>query len=350
MTLYAEQMYLYEVSPIIGITENGSAANLERSMAFGLQLQYNDIDFFIKPEVTYIFSPNIGVYDKATNSVSDATVNGNLLMFNGVYDLEYTALLTPFLKAGIGYQSVSDMPEINTDAFVIGTGAGLKLHVYDKIAVKFEVVYTLQDFGCSNILAFGGLNFSFGNEDNRPASEYIEDTVETPTEHNTTINANVTIAPALIVAQEPVYISKEDFNLSVEEPERQEVVLRDTHKQLKSLTLFVPYLFRSFQLDDESKTILIHYAKELKNQQSSITIIGHTDAKGRRAFNKELSLKRAEVVKALFVEYGVDAKRITVEGRGESDPIADPNNPAANHLNKRIEIKIENNTITHTPQ
>ncbi len=326
-TLYAEQMYLYEISPVVGLIENGTVTGMESSYGYGLQLQYNDIDFLIKPEITYIYSPNIVLH------TSDETVNSHLFLANGVYDLEYTALLTPFFKAGAGYQSVSDHALVNSDSFLISTGAGLKLNVKDQLSIKFEAMVTWHDFSHNNLLIFGGLDFSFGNEDNTPVPEHV---IVEPLEINTTKAAVVVVPP------EPVYISKADHNLTQTEPSKQEVAVRDDNNQIKSLTLFVPYLFRGYLLDDDSKTVLKGYAKELRTQESTITVIGHTDSKGRRAFNQELSLKRARVVKELFVEHGVAEGRIAIEGRGESEPIADSKNPAANKLNKRIEIKIDN--------
>ena len=326
-TLYAEQMYLYEVSPIVGLIENGTDTGMNSSYAYGLQLQYNDIDFLIKPELSYVYSPNIEVYG------SDDTVNSHLLMLNGVYDLEYTALLTPFLKAGVGYQSITDLPTVNSDSFLISTGAGLKLHIKDQLAIKFEAVITLHDFNENNILVFGGLDYSFGHEDNTPVPEIV---ITEPI-----IEIDTTKAAAAVVTPPPVFISKEEHNLTQSEPTSQEVAVRDSNNQVKSLTLFVPYLFRGYELDDESKTVLKGYAKELRGQDNAILVIGHTNAKGRRAFNQELSLKRALVVKELFVEHGVAEEKITIEGRGESEPIADRNNPAANKLNKRIEIKVQ---------
>ena len=317
-TLYGEQMYLYEVSSVIGVMENGTSTGMNSSLAYGLQMQYNDIDFFIKPELFYIYSPKTGLHE------SDATVSSHTLMFNGVYDVEYTALLTPFLKAGAGYQSISNNALVNTDSFLMSTGAGLKLNIKEQFAIKFETLVTWHDFHESNILVFGGLDYSFGQEDNTPASEYVADeSIET-------------------TAKIPLFISKEDHNLTQTEPTNQEVAVRDSSNRLKSLTLFVPYLFRSYELDDDSKTILEGYAKELRTQNCTITITGYTDTKGRRAFNQELSLKRARAVKELFVAYGVDEGRITIEGHGESEPIADSQNPAANKLNKRIEIQIQN--------
>ncbi len=331
-TLYAEQMYLYEISPIIGLIENGVSTGMESSYAYGLQFQYNDIDFIIKPELSYIYSPNIELYE------SEDTADSHLLMLNGVYDVEYTALLTPFLKAGVGYQSISDNPTVNSDSFLLGTGAGLKLNIQDQFALKFEVAITIHDFQESNILAFGGLDFSFGHEDNTPVAEHV---IYEPIEMNTTKPAvKVATTEAAVVIAGPVYISKEDHNLTHSEPTDQEVVVRGNNEQLKSVTLFVPYLFRGYELDDNSKSILEGYAKELSEQNSTVTVIGHTGSKGRRAYNQELSLKRAETVKELLVDYGVNEDRIMIEGRGESEPIAERSNPAAGKLNKRIEIKV----------
>ena len=334
-SLYAEQMYLYELSPVIALSENGTSIGAERSMMYGMQFQYNNLDFPIKPEISYFVAPTIKLYEDETK------VTGQLLLLSGVYDLEYTALLTPFVKAGLGYQYINKNAPIGANTFVLGTGAGLKLHVVDKVSMKLEASMSLQNLQKSNILVFAGVDIAFGNEDNTPVT--VSTTAE-PAENN------VSVVPVEVnstepahqeqIVEVPVYISKADHNLTEAPQSKQEVLVRDEHNQVKSLTLFVPYLFRSYALDDASKDVLKQYAIELQKEKSKITIIGHTDTKGRRAFNKELSLKRANKVKALFIEYGVAEDRITVEGRGESEPIADGNDPAANYLNKRIEIKV----------
>lgn len=323
-TLSAEQMYLYEVSPIIGLQENGVNTGMESSYAYGLQLQYNNIDFLIKPELMYIYSPNIQLHE------SNGTVNSHFLMVNGVYDIEYTALLTPFLKAGVGYQSISGSDLVHPDAFALGAGAGLKLNIKDQLSIKFETMVTWNDHNEKNILAFGGLDYAFGYEDNTPAAGY---NISEPL--GTTNRSAVSTTPLI-----PVYISKEDLNLTKSQPTPQQVVLRDSSDRLTSLTLFVPYLFRGYTLDDNSKNILKGYAQELREERGDVTVIGHTDTKGRRAYNQELSMKRALVVKEFLVEYGVAAERIIIEGHGEDEPIANSSDPEAAERNKRIEIRI----------
>ncbi len=77
-----------------------------------------------------------------------------------------------------------------------------------------------------------------------------------------------------------------------------------------------------------------------------MAIVGHTDSVGDDKANLELSKARAAAVREwLASKGGLDAKRITVEGRGETEPIA-PNetdagdNPVGRQRNRRVEIKI----------
>ena len=72
-----------------------------------------------------------------------------------------------------------------------------------------------------------------------------------------------------------------------------------------------------------------------------ITIEGYTDNSGLPSQNLQLSQKRAESVKSLMVQYGIDSERITAVGKGELNPIADNDVPEGRALNRRIEIVIE---------
>jgi len=309
--LSAEQMYLYEFSPIVGTLTNSKSINLESSFAYGVQFQYNDIPFFIKPELTFVYSSNIAVYDSAQRA------DTGILMLNGVYDLEYTALLTPFLKAGVGYQHTSDVPDVDSDLRLLEAGAGLKLHVHKQFALKFEALFTQYDSFKTNIFAFGGLTYFFGQEENSPKVMDAEEHAYLPT--------------VIAIEEDPVQ----------EYRKKAEVIVKDADGQISSVTLFIPFLFRSDQVDDHSRRLIAQYARIFKKEDLSLLVVGHTDSRGRRAFNKELSLKRAEAVKRELVGAGMDPLKIRTEGHGEEEPIAGPGAEDADETNRRIEIIVE---------
>ena len=78
----------------------------------------------------------------------------------------------------------------------------------------------------------------------------------------------------------------------------------------------------------------------LENQGVTIHITGHTDAVGTDEANQILSEGRANAVKADLVKRGVAAERITTEGKGEKEPVADNDTEEGRALNRRVEFTI----------
>jgi len=75
-----------------------------------------------------------------------------------------------------------------------------------------------------------------------------------------------------------------------------------------------------------------------EDTERPVTVLGFTDAQGTDAHNMTLSTKRAESVRSYLVARGVDASRITSEGRGKADPVADNKSPEGRANNRRVEI------------
>lgn len=67
---------------------------------------------------------------------------------------------------------------------------------------------------------------------------------------------------------------------------------------------------------------------------------GHTDSTGSVAFNRRLSQRRANTVRAYLIEHGVDPDRIEAVGRGEAEPVASNANPEGRANNRRVEIVV----------
>lgn len=87
------------------------------------------------------------------------------------------------------------------------------------------------------------------------------------------------------------------------------------------------------------RPILDQFANGLSSQQNTeVRIIGHTDSTGSTDLNNRLSLDRAESTRQYLVSRGVDGRRITIAGRGESEPVASNNTEAGRAQNRRVEI------------
>ncbi|MCU4120510.1 OmpA family protein [Variovorax sp. N23] len=64
-------------------------------------------------------------------------------------------------------------------------------------------------------------------------------------------------------------------------------------------------------------------AADLRGQTfDRVVVTGHTDRLGAAAYNDALSLARAQTVRQLLVQNGVDAARVRAEGKGERQPVA----------------------------
>ena len=86
---------------------------------------------------------------------------------------------------------------------------------------------------------------------------------------------------------------------------------------------------------------LLRNVKDYAEQNDfRLTIIGHTDSKGSDAYNMALGMRRAIAVRYKLIEFGLDPARVlSVESRGESEPIAPNDTEQGRFENRRIEFK-----------
>ena len=85
--------------------------------------------------------------------------------------------------------------------------------------------------------------------------------------------------------------------------------------------------------------------ENLKNVMSrypeiTVTVTGHTDNVGKPASNQTLSQKRADNIKKMLIEKGIDGSRIRAIGKGDKEPIATNKTKEGRAKNRRIEITI----------
>ena len=93
------------------------------------------------------------------------------------------------------------------------------------------------------------------------------------------------------------------------------------------------------KLKPESMGALLDVSKVLKDVTTPVKILGFTDSDGDDAANLKLSEQRAEAVKNILVtEYGIDKSKLTTEGRGETQPLANNNSAEGKAQNRRVEF------------
>lgn len=73
---------------------------------------------------------------------------------------------------------------------------------------------------------------------------------------------------------------------------------------------------------------------------SRVLIEGHTDNRGSANLNQALSQQRAEAVREALIEEGVDPSRLSAQGRGKDQPVADNGTAEGRARNRRVEIVI----------
>lgn len=94
-------------------------------------------------------------------------------------------------------------------------------------------------------------------------------------------------------------------------------------------------------LTSESLAALNVIRKEIAERPASeVMIIGHTDRVGSTEGNDRLSLKRAELIRGLLIESGVDAGKLEAVGRGERDPLVPTADEVDEPKNRRVEINV----------
>ncbi len=129
----------------------------------------------------------------------------------------------------------------------------------------------------------------------------------------------------------------------------EEIASIKDEKDRMVITLSGSVLFKTASADllpsaqrklQEVATVLSEY-----DENHSIMVEGHTDARGSTDYNATLSLHRAQAVEQFLETQGVNDSSLKSVGRGESEPIADNSSAEGRANNRRVEIVIDKTTV-----
>jgi outer membrane protein OmpA-like peptidoglycan-associated protein len=87
------------------------------------------------------------------------------------------------------------------------------------------------------------------------------------------------------------------------------------------------------------RPVLDKFAENLtRYPETNVHIIGHTDSTGSAAINNPLSLDRAASTREYLAARGVAQSRVTIDGHGAREPVADNSSAQGRAKNRRVEI------------
>ena len=276
------------------------------------------IGMFLDPRVAIEFEDG---EMKATRTLGLKAVNVGLLTGRLVVTPIQSGALSIVLGAGAGSSTETNF----LHTYGVNALVGAKIALSDHVALRIDAIsdWMANYSWKSNQSLHVGLSF-FRN----PNHEIR--TVEVP-------------GPAVMSPQLPDSVSAEEQarRRRVEQDYRN---LRDSLSRnpcvctpapstadLSTMADRILFAFDKSELTDSAKTILDEKIALFRaNPSMKVNISGHTDKLGTVGYNEALGMRRAEAAKDYIVSHGIDASRVSIESKGESEPVV---NAAATRAN-----------------
>lgn len=105
----------------------------------------------------------------------------------------------------------------------------------------------------------------------------------------------------------------------------------------RNFTVF--FDFDRSDLTADARQVLDNVARDAgSGNVAAVRVVGHADRSGPPDYNQRLSIRRAEAVRAYLETLGIGADRISIEGRGETEPLVPTADGVREPSNRRTVI------------
>jgi len=336
--------------------------------------KYADFGGF-KVGIRYSFNEYLGlkgsfVYDMLKGTGWETThlggdLEGTINMGRVLNFQTWTKSLNVIAHGGVGIGSLS-YDRTNIDGDMVGSGiAGLMglLKISDKVSLFVDGSARLLfkqnrafDGGPKNVTfrpaiysAQIGLAFSLGKKGNPSADWFIRETPLAPLVNDINTlkqqvgnnSRNIDSNKSAINALSSRVDGLESRIRTIETKEPTVISEQDALKQLfKGGALNAFFAFDSYVPYDANISTLFAVVKYLQSNNANIVLTGYADERGNAKYNTDLSLKRAEKVKQMLVDGGINAGRIEVKGAGV-DKSFERKSDTSYQMSRRVEIAIK---------
>lgn len=337
----------YEATALIGGVFPEADFTVKNQLMNGFELQANHLSVAgIKPELSVLYS-----HATDYRRVEGASTSITRVGLNGIYEMP-TDTLTPFVKAGGGYEFLYKHYDGYADGVFLDAGAGVKVPLADAWDLKVEALYLVKyrdephykSHFDNNAIVMAGINYKFGSapapvqaEPQAPAPQ-AKPVVQAPVQPATPATPATPVAPA---PTKPLD-SDQDGVIDANDrcPNTPAWASVDHEGCPIKRTLRLNFALDSATITQADQAELRAFADFLKKERYDLHIIGHTDDLGSAIYNQKLSEKRATSVKKALVAEGIDASRMRTSGQGEAAPLK-PNTSKTNRdFNRRVEVDL----------
>lgn len=266
--------------------------------------------------------------------------------------------MTPYVLAGLGIARndvVPDRLDDTTPFANIGAGLVGRIKGIDMLRYRVEARLVYDDFlgGVLDTRLTAGLEIPLGTT----APQVI--TREVPVEVERVVTREIPVE-RIVTKEVPVEIEKVVYRTPepLDNDSDKDGVINDKDKcpgtlpgakvdgdgcvVKQTLTLHnIGFATNSAKLTLDSKALLQGVVQFINADRGvRMQISGHTDDVGKDAYNLKLSKARAASVRSFLVAQGIDAKRLTSTGYGESRPISSNGTEDGREANRRVEFAI----------
>jgi OmpA-OmpF porin, OOP family len=267
-------------------------------------------------------------FDTLDTNIGNAfgDIDGKQYRLDALYNIDTTSLWRPFIAFGAGEQTL-EFNNGNPDErdTLVDVGVGLKRSLGGNWEFRSDLrAFHDVDNYSTDLGVNAGVSYLFG--------------------------ATPAPAPVVVAAPAPVVVKEVDTDGDGVFDSKDKCP--DTPKQYKVDAVGCPMeltekvsIKLAVKFDTDKAVVKDQYVDDIGNlakfmnqyANTVVTVEGHTDSQGSDAYNKSLSQKRADAVKAVLIaKFGIAADRVTALGMGEEKPVADNANAAGREENRRV--------------
>ena len=121
---------------------------------------------------------------------------------------------------------------------------------------------------------------------------------------------------------------------------------RDSVMREQKRSYLVFFDFNKDVLNEDAKGIISNLLEKNSSDGSiSFAVTGHADRSGGDAYNLALSKRRANAVKAALIANGVKEENISIDFKGESEPLVQTDDGIKEPQNRRAEIRVSTEVL-----